>query len=90
MIKIRCVVERITYQNQENGYSVMKVKVKGYSDLVTLVGSLLDVPVGAVLLCNGDWKMDKRIRTAVCLRNLGRGNACHRIWNQRNTWAADW
>ena len=31
MNKIRCVVERITYQNQENGYSVMKVKVKGYS-----------------------------------------------------------
>ena len=60
MIKIRCVVERITYQNQENGYSVMKVKVKGYSDLVTLVGNLLDVPVGAVLLCNGNWKMDKR------------------------------
>ena len=60
MIKIRCVVERITYQNQENGYSVMKVKVKGYSDLVTLVGNLLDVPVGAVLLCNGEWKMDKR------------------------------
>ena len=28
MIKIRCVVERITYQNQENGYSVMKVKVR--------------------------------------------------------------
>lgn len=60
MIKIRCVVEHITYQNQENGYSVMRVKVKGYSDLVTLVGNLLDVPVGAVLLCNGDWKMDKR------------------------------
>lgn len=60
MIKIRCVVERITYQNQENGYSVMRVKVKGYSELVTLVGNLLDVPVGAVLLCNGEWKMDKR------------------------------
>lgn len=38
----------------------MKVKVKDYSDLVTLVGNLLDVPVGAVLLCEGDWKMDKR------------------------------
>ena len=30
MNKIRCVVERITYQNQENGYSVMKVKDKRY------------------------------------------------------------
>ena len=23
MMKLRCVVEHITYQNQENGYSVM-------------------------------------------------------------------
>ena len=47
MQKLRCVVERITYQNPENGYSVMKVKVKDYSDLVTLVGNLLEVPVGS-------------------------------------------
>ena len=60
MIKIRCVIDHITYQNQENGYSVMRVKVKDYKDPVTLGGNLLDVPVGAVLLCEGDWKMDKR------------------------------
>lgn len=60
MIKLRCVVEHITYQNPENGWSVMKVKVKGYDNLVTLTGSLLDVPVGSVLLCNGDWKVDAR------------------------------
>ena len=57
---LRCVVERITYQNPENGYSVLKVRVKGYSDLVTLVGNLLEVPVGSVLLCRGEWKVDKR------------------------------
>lgn len=67
MIKLRCVIEHITYQNQENGYSVMKVKVKDYSDLVTLVGNLLDIPVGAVLLCDGDWKVDKKYgRQFVC------------------------
>lgn len=60
MLKIRCVVERITYQNQENGYSVMKVKMKGYNDLVTLVGYLLEVPAGSVLLCEGEWKVDKK------------------------------
>ena len=60
MIKLRCVVEHITYQNPENGWSVMKVKVKGYDNLVTLTGSLLDVPVGSVLLCDGDWKVDAR------------------------------
>lgn len=60
MIKLRCVVEHITYQNPENGWSVMKVKVKDYKDLVTLTGSLLDVPVGSVLLCEGNWKVDSR------------------------------
>ena len=60
MTTLRCVVERIPYQNPENGYSVLKVKVKGYDDLVTLVGNLLEVPVGSVLLCRGEWKVDKR------------------------------
>ena len=34
----------------------MKAKVKGYDNLVTLVGSMLDVPVGSVLLVEGNWK----------------------------------
>ena len=42
MIKIRCIVERITYQNPENGYTVLKARVKGYRDLVAIVGNLLD------------------------------------------------
>ncbi len=60
MIKIRCIVERITYQNPENGYTVLKVNVKGYDDLVTVVGSLLDANVGSVLLIDGDWKIDTK------------------------------
>lgn len=42
MIKLRCVVEHITCQNPENRWSVMKANVKGYDNLVTLTGSLLD------------------------------------------------
>lgn len=60
MTKLRCVVEHITYQNQENGWSVMKVKVKGFDSLVTLTGSLLDIPVGSVLLVEGDWRVDPK------------------------------
>ena len=60
MIKIRCVVERITYQNPENGYSVLKVRMKGYDDLIPLVGNLLDANVGSVLLVDGEWKIDKK------------------------------
>ena len=55
---IRCIVERITYQNAENGYSVIKCRVKGYQDLVTVVGYMPDVHVGSVLYLGGSWKMD--------------------------------
>lgn len=60
MIKIRAVIEHITYQNSENGYSIMRAKVKDHADLVTLVGTMLDVPVGSVFLCEGDWKIDRK------------------------------
>ncbi|SDB50218.1 ATP-dependent RecD-like DNA helicase [Butyrivibrio sp. INlla16] len=60
MQKIRCVVERITYQNPENGYSVLKCRVKNYDDLVPVIGNLIDANVGSVLLCEGDWKVDSK------------------------------
>ena len=60
MAKIRCVVERITYQNPENGYSVLKCRVKDYSDLVPVIGNLLDANVGSVLLVEGNWKVDAK------------------------------
>lgn len=60
MIRIRCVVERITYQSPETGYSVLKCAVKNYNDLVTVVGNLVDVNVGSVLLIDGNWKVDAK------------------------------
>ncbi|WP_176944181.1 ATP-dependent RecD-like DNA helicase [Marvinbryantia formatexigens] len=59
-VKLRGVVERITYQNPENGYTVLKCAVKDDGNLVTVVGSLLDVNVGSVLLMDGNWRMDSR------------------------------
>ena len=59
-MKIRCVVERITYQNPENGYTILKCRVKDYADLVPVIGNLLDVNVGSVLLVEGNWKVDAK------------------------------
>lgn len=59
-VRLRGVVERITYQNPDNGYTVLKCAVKNYGDLVTVVGSLLDVNVGSVLLIDGSWKVDSK------------------------------
>jgi len=57
---LRCVVERITYQNEDNGYSVIKVRVKGFTDLVTVIGSMAGVNVGSVLSVRGEWKVDNK------------------------------
>lgn len=63
MTKIRGVVERITYQSAENGYSVLRVAVKDYNELITVVGNLIDVNVGSVLLIEGEWTVNKKYGT---------------------------
>ncbi|MDO4453190.1 MAG: ATP-dependent RecD-like DNA helicase [Eubacteriales bacterium] len=57
---LRCVVERITYQNTENGYTVLKCAAKNYKDLVTVVGTMPETHVGSVLSLEGMWKMDSK------------------------------
>lgn len=54
------VVERITFVNEENGFSVVKIKSKGFSDLVTVVGNMASVNVGAVVSLRGEWKYDSK------------------------------
>ena len=63
MIKIRCVVEHITFQSPETGYSVLRVSVKGYRELVTVVGNLADAVVGSVLLIKGEWTNNPKYGT---------------------------
>lgn len=58
MDHLRCIVERITYQNAMNGYSVIKCRAKGFKELVTVVGSMPDVHVGSVLSLGGSWRVD--------------------------------
>ena len=60
MEKITCTIEHITYQNPENGYAVLQASVKGYRDNQTLVGTFHEVTVGAVLIAEGQWRVDKR------------------------------
>ncbi len=48
-------IERITYTNEENGYTIAKVKVAGHRDLVTVVGNLMSPTVGEILELHGTW-----------------------------------
>ncbi len=48
-------VERITYQNDENGYTIAKVAVDGELELVTVVGNLCGPMLGEILDMQGRW-----------------------------------
>lgn len=60
MEKIKCTIERITFQNPDNGYSVLQATIKGFREEQTIVGTFHEVTVGAVLTVEGSWRVDKR------------------------------
>jgi exodeoxyribonuclease V alpha subunit len=60
MERLRGVVERLTYVNEENGFSVIKVKAAGSPELVTVVGRFAGMNPGAVAEFAGEWTMDAR------------------------------
>ena len=51
------LVERITYYNAENGYTVLRLNARGVpnADLVTVVGTLPEITPGESLRLQGQW-----------------------------------
>lgn len=52
------LVERVTYHSEESGFAVLKVKVRGQRELVTVVGTLPSVSAGEWLDARGRWVID--------------------------------
>lgn len=53
------LIERVTFFNEESGFAVLKVKVKGVRDPVTVVGSLPSVSPGEWVTAEGRWVQDR-------------------------------
>jgi exodeoxyribonuclease V alpha subunit len=49
------VLERVTYHNEENGYTVGRLAIEGARDLITIVGNFSNPVVGEQLFCEGKW-----------------------------------
>ncbi len=49
-------IERITYSNKENGFTIARVKVQGTPSLVTVVGNMIDPMPGEILKMKGEWR----------------------------------
>jgi len=48
-------IERITYTNDENGYTIAKLKVYGQADLVTVAGNSMVPTPGEIMKMKGEW-----------------------------------
>ncbi len=56
LIELHGQLERITYCNEENHYTIAKIKAKGFSHLVTVVGNLVSISPGTELKLSGAWE----------------------------------
>ena len=48
-------IERVTFTNEETGYTVAKVKAYGRRDLVTVIGAIVNPTPGEIIKMSGEW-----------------------------------
>lgn len=53
------VLERVTYHNEDNGYTIGRLAIEGARDLITIVGNFSNPVVGEQLFCEGKWTAHK-------------------------------
>jgi len=60
MEKLDGQIERVVFHNEENGFCVLRVKVRGHRDLVTVTGMAPAVNPGEWLTADGAWLVNPR------------------------------
>ncbi|HBP54585.1 MAG TPA: ATP-dependent RecD-like DNA helicase [Verrucomicrobiales bacterium] len=53
------LIERVTYFNEESGFVVLRVKIKGRRDLLTVVGQSISANAGEWVKAEGVWARDR-------------------------------
>src|SRR6266571_5054519 len=53
------LVERVTYQNAENGFCVVRIKARGHRELVTVVNHAAAISAGEWITASGNWINDR-------------------------------
>jgi len=53
------LVERVTFHSADTGFCVLRVKVRGHRDLVTVLGSAADVHAGESIQASGQWQQHR-------------------------------
>jgi exodeoxyribonuclease V alpha subunit len=59
MEQLTGAVERVTFYSEETGFCVLRVKVRGHRDLVTVVGTVATITPGEYIEGQGVWVNDR-------------------------------
>ena len=68
--RVEGVIDRVTFRSEETGFSVLRIRVPGRRELVTVVGRAAHVIAGQSIEATGSWVEDSRYGTQLRAESL--------------------
>ncbi len=60
MEQLQGAIERVTFHSETTGFCVLRTKVKGNRDVVTVIGNAPSITAGEYIECRGTWVNDQK------------------------------
>ena len=60
LLNLQGSIERVTFHSESSGFCVLRINVKSYRELVTVIGSAASVTAGEYIECLGFWINDRQ------------------------------
>jgi exodeoxyribonuclease V alpha subunit len=60
LLTLQGSIERVTFHSESTGFCVLRITVKGYREVVTVIGSAASVTAGEYVECTGFWVNDRQ------------------------------
>ena len=86
LVELQGRIERVTYTNEETGYTIAKVKIQGRRELVTVVGNLLAPNPGEIIRMKGEWTTHPKYGEQFEIAQYRTVVPGHGSSGSRNTW----
>ena len=87
------LVERVTFHSPETGFCVLRVKVRGHRELVTVLGSAASIQPGEFIQASGRWDNHRehgiQFKTTFLKVMPPKGTVETRRWSKLQEWLAD-
>lgn len=76
-------IERITFHNGENGFTVAHIQQPGHSELTCVVGFMPSIKPGETVRCFGEWEAAPRPRQAIRCKTIPLRSPCRHHRDQK-------